>query len=68
MIVQDLNRLYPEHAFFKTPRIQGILKHVLFVWSKENEDTSYRQGMHELAAILVLVLNRDARVASELFV
>jgi hypothetical protein len=33
----------------------------LFIWARENSDTSYRQGMHELLGPIILVLYRDAR-------
>lgn len=58
-ILQDLHRLYPEHPFFRTKPVQQLMLRVLFVWSKENSDTSYRQGMHELLAPMLLVFHRD---------
>ncbi|KAF0973034.1 hypothetical protein FDP41_008698 [Naegleria fowleri] len=60
-IVQDLKRLYPEYPFFRTEEIQNLLKRMLFVWSKENTDLSYRQGMHELLSPILLVVYRDAQ-------
>ncbi|KAG2378606.1 hypothetical protein C9374_008245 [Naegleria lovaniensis] len=60
-IVQDLKRLYPEYPFFRTDEIQNLLKRMLFVWSKENTDLSYRQGMHELLSPILLVVYRDAQ-------
>lgn len=41
---------------------------VLFVWSKENSDTSYRQGMHELLAPMLLVFHRDYKKKDSLYV
>ncbi|KAL0488130.1 hypothetical protein AKO1_008951, partial [Acrasis kona] len=64
LITQDLERLYPEHAFFRKDDVQAYMQRILFVWARENEETSYRQGMHELLAPIVLVLYRDARDAS----
>ena len=61
MIEQDLLRLYPEHDFFREPETVKLMQRVLFLWSKENTDTSYRQGMHELLAPFVLVFHRDAK-------
>lgn len=29
---------------------------ILFIWSKENRDTSYRQGMNEILAVLLFAL------------
>jgi hypothetical protein len=36
---------------------------VLAVWSLENPDISYKQGMHELLGLLFLVLHRDSQAA-----
>jgi hypothetical protein len=33
----------------------------LFIWARENSETSYRQGMHELLGPIILVLYRDAK-------
>jgi len=38
---------------------------ILLIWSKENTDTSYRQGMHELLAPIVLVVHREARTQKD---
>ena len=35
---------------------------VLFVWACEHPSTSYRQGMHELLAPLLLALEEEARL------
>ena len=37
-----------------------MLLDILFIWSKLNEDVSYRQGMHEILAPLLWVVERDA--------
>ncbi|EFC47553.1 rabGTPase-activating protein, partial [Naegleria gruberi] len=65
VIVQDLKRLYPEYPFFRTEEIQNYLKRMLFIWSKENDDISYRQGMHELLSPILLVVYRDAQDISK---
>ena len=36
-----------------------MMADVLFVWSKENSDVSYRQGMHELLALVFFVVYHD---------
>jgi hypothetical protein len=72
VIDQDLMRLYPEYEFFRDEEVLKLMRRVLFLWSKLNPDTSYRQGMHELLAPFVLVFYRDAKAAqiglSEMFV
>lgn len=51
VIHQDLIRLYPEHPFFNQKTIQEMMLRILLIWSRENTDTSYRQGMHELLVV-----------------
>lgn len=64
-IHKDLERLFPSgcEEFFIQPAIMKILQTVLFTWSKLHADTSYRQGMHELAAPLLFCLYHDAKKA-----
>ncbi|KAK6509605.1 hypothetical protein TWF481_004340 [Arthrobotrys musiformis] len=59
-IQKDIDRTYPDTEFFRSPDVQVTLSNVLFVWSKLNPDTSYRQGMHELAAPVYWVIHSDA--------
>ena len=54
-INKDLDRTRQEIDLFLQSKIKNILANVLYIWSKENQDISYRQGMHELLAILFLV-------------
>lgn len=56
----DLERTYPENEFFHKPDIQKHMLHVLFVWAKLHPDYSYRQGMNEILAPIVLTVHRDA--------
>jgi TBC1 domain family protein 5 len=50
----------PDHDYFRRPETQKMLLDVLFVFCKLSPDTGYRQGMHELLAPIVLVVERDA--------
>ncbi|KAF3155731.1 hypothetical protein TWF106_000723 [Orbilia oligospora] len=59
-IQKDIDRTYPDTEFFRSADVQVTLSNVLFVWSKLNPDTSYRQGMHELAAPVYWVIHSDA--------
>ncbi|KAN0061783.1 hypothetical protein ACQY0O_005776 [Thecaphora frezii] len=59
-IAQDVERTFPELALFRQARVQQGLTNALFVWCRQNEDVGYRQGMHELMAVLWLVRHRDA--------
>jgi hypothetical protein len=60
-IKKDLERLYPTGCdeFFIQPEINAVMMNILFVWSRMHEDTSYRQGMHELLAPIIFLLDRE---------
>eukprot|EP00750_Incisomonas_marina_P027980 INCI6311.2.p1 GENE.INCI6311.2~~INCI6311.2.p1 ORF type:complete len:393 (+),score=70.21 INCI6311.2:81-1259(+) len=42
--------------FFQQPEILSMMRGVLTVWSTDNPDTSYRQGMHEVLGTVILAL------------
>src|ERR1700742_1359870 len=50
----------PEHLYFRQSDTQRILLDILFIFCKLNPDVSYRQGMHELLAPTLWVVERDA--------
>lgn len=54
----------PENTFFRRSEVQGWLVDVLIVWCKEDKacgyQLGYRQGLHELAAILLWVVWCDS--------
>lgn len=50
----------PEEPYFREPRTQRILLDILFILCKLNRDVGYRQGMHELLAPLLWVIEEDA--------
>ncbi|KAL5231526.1 hypothetical protein ABZP36_030302 [Zizania latifolia] len=57
---QDLSRLYPEDgSYFQTPACQAMLRRILLMWCLQHPEYGYRQGMHELLAPLVYVLQVD---------
>lgn len=59
-ILQDVQRL-PDEPFYHEPRTQTLILDVLFIYCKLNPDVGgYRQGMHELLAPIVYVLEQDA--------
>ena len=65
-IEKDLSRLHPtgcEDYFEEAPGAHEQMLSILFVWSSVNDDTSYRQGMHEVLAPIVYVLREEARSA-----
>ncbi len=50
----DIVRTFQNINIFSQENIKKILLNILFIWSKENEEVSYRQGMNELLAIFIL--------------
>ena len=50
----DIVRTYQSIDLFSQEFIKKLLLNILFIWCKENDDVSYRQGMNELLAVLIL--------------
>ena len=50
----------PENTYFRQPDTQNMMLDVLFIYTKLNPDVGYRQGMHELLAPVLWVVERDA--------
>ncbi|XP_027354323.1 uncharacterized protein LOC113864594 isoform X2 [Abrus precatorius] len=66
MVDQDLSRLYPEHgSYFQTSGCQSMLRRILLLWCLRHPESGYRQGMHELLAPLLYVLQADLECLSE---
>lgn len=58
-IVQDIERLYPDNEFFQLKHIKECMQRVLFIYARQNPQLSYKQGMHELLAPIVYILERE---------
>ena len=50
----------PENLYFREPTTQVIMLDILFIFCKLNADIGYRQGMHEILALVLWVVSRDA--------
>lgn len=50
----------PEEPYFRNPETQKILLNILFIFCKINPDVGYRQGMHEVLAPILWVVEQDA--------
>lgn len=50
----------PENDYFREPATQMTLLDILFIFCKLNPDVGYRQGMHELLAPILWVVEQDA--------
>ena len=56
LINLDLSRTFQELALFHEDKIINILSQVLYLWSLENPDVGYQQGMNDIASIIFLAL------------
>ncbi|KAF7879276.1 hypothetical protein EAF04_000473 [Stromatinia cepivora] len=59
-IFQDIERCMPEEPYFRQADTQRFMLDVLFVFCKINQDVGYRQGMHEILAPILWVVERDS--------
>ncbi|KAL1600780.1 hypothetical protein SLS60_007168 [Paraconiothyrium brasiliense] len=59
-IFQDIERCMPDNVYFRQPATQNMMLDVLFVWCKMHPNVGYRQGMHEILAPLLWVIERDS--------
>eukprot|EP00158_Paraphelidium_tribonemae_P004758 Partr_v1_DN26954_c1_g2_i2_m6938 putative TBC1 domain family, member 5 len=57
LIMQDVERAFPDFDFFRRNETQRQMLNVLFVYCSLNPDLSYRQGMHEILAPLLHVVS-----------
>jgi TBC1 domain family member 5 len=58
-IQQDVERCMPEEPYFRQAQTQRMLLDILFIFCKMNQDVGYRQGMHELLAPILWVVEND---------
>ncbi|KAH8595701.1 rab-GTPase-TBC domain-containing protein [Bisporella sp. PMI_857] len=59
-IFQDVERCMPEEPYFRQPDTQRLMLDILFIFCKINQDVGYRQGMHEILAPILWVVEHDA--------
>ncbi|KAH7826353.1 Tre-2/Bub2/Cdc16 (TBC) F family protein C [Monocercomonoides exilis] len=59
LLLQDLQRLFPEYAYFHRKKVMDTLRIVLLVWVREHPDLNYRQGMHEILAGLYYIFTQN---------
>ena len=56
LINLDLNRTFKELKLFHEEKINNMLSHILYLWSLENPDVGYQQGMNDIVSIIFLAL------------
>ena len=52
---------FPDQEYFRSDKVQNRMTDVLFVYAKVNSGLSYKQGMHELLAPIMMVIDGDSR-------
>ena len=57
LINLDLERTHQSIELFQEEKTKKILFNILFIYSKENEDIPYRQGMNELISMFFMLCN-----------
>ncbi|KAJ2808061.1 hypothetical protein H4R20_001017 [Coemansia guatemalensis] len=62
-IAQDVARTFPAESYFRQAHVQQQLADILLVQAKANDTLQYRQGMHELLAVLLIAVDGDAGTA-----
>ncbi|VDK70027.1 unnamed protein product [Litomosoides sigmodontis] len=65
-INRDVERTFPELEYFKDQNVRTVMSDILFIYAKQHSDISYRQGMHEILATLIFVLNYDQQTFAHL--
>ncbi|KAG9012881.1 hypothetical protein FRB90_006458, partial [Tulasnella sp. 427] len=63
-IAQDVERTFPEIPYFRQPAVQTALTTILFLHCLEHPSIGYRQGMHELLAPILYVVDYDSIAAN----
>lgn len=53
--MKDVERTFQERPLFLLEEVQKMMTSILFTWSKENSEISYKQGMNEILGILLFV-------------
>ncbi|KAG0149524.1 hypothetical protein CROQUDRAFT_653609 [Cronartium quercuum f. sp. fusiforme G11] len=59
-IHQDVIRTFPDSPYFRRIEIQNMLTNILHAYSKLHDAVGYRQGMHEVLAVIIKTLDTDA--------
>ncbi|OZJ04100.1 hypothetical protein BZG36_02856 [Bifiguratus adelaidae] len=60
VIQQDVDRTFPDIDYYRDAQVRQKMTNILFVYCKLNPEVSYRQGMHELLAPILKVVDGDA--------
>jgi len=65
IITMDVSRVYPEYPFFQQQWVKDMMIRILFIFSKEYADISYKGGMYELLAPMIYMLDHEKMVVQK---
>lgn len=60
VIVQDVDRTMQEIPFFTDQTLKTTIQNMLYIWSRDNKEFGYRQGMNEILAMVVYAFFLEA--------
>jgi hypothetical protein len=63
-IEKDVTRTHNKIAFFRHPKIREAMIRILLVYALNNVTISYKQGMNDLVATILLLLHRERLLIS----
>lgn len=57
LVLVDAPRTHPDgyHSLFNKPCVQASLERVLYLWARKHSETSYFQGLNDLASVIMVV-------------
>ena len=60
VIQQDVDRTMQDYDFFTDDAFKENFKNMLYMWSKDNKEYGYRQGMNEILGIIIYAFFMEA--------
>ena len=65
LIRQDVLRTFPERRLFRREHVQTMMMNILFIYTRQDTELSYKQGMHELLATILWMYHGEMLDFSE---
>ena len=65
LIKIDIERTYQDISLFQNIKYKRMMSYVLFIYSKQNPNHSYKQGMNDICGVFLFVLYKNYRLTSK---
>lgn len=65
LIKIDIERTYQDISLFQSIKYKRMMSYVLFLYSKQNPNHSYKQGMNDICGVFLYVLYKNYRLTSK---